>query len=160
MDLSSRKLSGPVVSRLARISDATFRQWRKRGLIAAAATPNAWPTFSVLEALKVTLIAELGRSGVDLRFAAQIAETVDMIEDVSRLRKTCVLQASGSAWHQDDEGRMHAADVSRPALALAVLGTEKRLTFSEAPGDTVLIAVDVAKVFKQLENDLSAMERG
>ncbi len=93
VNLTERNLSGAVVAELAQVSAATLRQWRSRGFIPAASTPNAWPTFSLLEALKIALIAEISRYAIELWQAAQIVEALDEIKTVEEITAPLFLVA-------------------------------------------------------------------
>jgi hypothetical protein len=172
VNLKERNLSGPVVSRLARISDSTLRQWRKRGFLPATKSPNAWPTFSVMETLRVAVIAELGRYGVDLKFAADMVEAFDLIDGeafdfdghsfnneaaTKRLRGPLYLRASQGGWVSDEEGNRHAMPVTAPKVGVAELVKDRRFTISDDPDDTVVIAVDVSKVFRRIEAELKGV---
>lgn len=76
INVDERNLSGPTVARLAGITDSTLRQWNKRGLTTRPGGPNAWPTYSLRDAVRYTTIADLGRAGVDLTLASQIAASL------------------------------------------------------------------------------------
>lgn len=48
-----------------------------RGLLSTPHGPNAWPTYSVLDAIRVAAIADLKRIGVDLTVASTMANCID-----------------------------------------------------------------------------------
>lgn len=131
---------------MAQITEANLRQWRKRGLLFVhKADPTSWTRYSTLDALKVAVVAELSRYGLDLRFAASMAETLDFLAEADspeRLERELFIHAR--------LGGMHMKGALWSAGGLHVLTSESVQLNAQDEFDTVLITVDVAKIYRRL----------
>lgn len=81
----ARKYIAPQVCSAARINPTTLRTWRSRGFISIEKDhEREWTKFSETDALMICVLADLVRTGVELKIAAQIArgfQSGDLLND-------------------------------------------------------------------------------
>ncbi|MFT3843345.1 MAG: hypothetical protein QM723_40560 [Myxococcaceae bacterium] len=157
--------SAKDVCRAAGINEPTLRTWRSRRLVASPGTANAWTRYPLVYLMKVVVLAELGRRGIDLEFASEFLSVFDMAEDIDgddrnekRWRGDGPLFLEGSLAVEYEEKRGKRSK-RKHALGLLVIvpGPRVEVCANDIEDDTVTVVMDLAKVFASARARLGAV---
>lgn len=127
-----------AVCEAAGIKTTTLRAWRSRGIVNVAKDAEAdWTRYSDADLMRVCVLAELGRSGMDLALAAPIVEGLDFERPADRVSDPLLL----------------AATIGRGGATVKTGGnvrwSRSRRVEIEESSDLVTIVVDVAKILER-----------
>lgn len=121
----------PQIAELAAIDYRTLHNWQKRGMLRAShqtatgsgTTNRLTPT----DALQVLILAELRRSGVEVKVLDSVAESVwEIAADVDPDRQLLIVSHGSVFLSSDEEFGAHVAD-ERPAVVLNLAGARRAL---------------------------------
>jgi hypothetical protein len=127
----ARTFTLPQIAEIAAIDYRTLHNWQKRGMLRAshqtATGSGTTNRFTPTDALQVLILAELRRSGVEVKILESVADDVwDVAEKVDPDHQLLIVSHGSVSLSSDEDFGAHVAD-ERPAVVLNIQGARRAL---------------------------------